>query len=709
MTISYISDPLIQGIGATLVHSIWQGLLVALLLRLALYLMPQSRVQLKYWLSVTALTAVVFWAGYTFNHQVFTTTGNPVVTENHAFDLAFSSEALHSSTGVQINILNELLTKIELASAPYHNTMVVIWVIGVVFFLIRLQGSIFYLQRMKQVGVKPVPTQWQQKVQFLSQRLGIRDQVRIVESKLAEVPMVIGHLKPVILIPVGMINGLSVAEVEAILTHELAHIKRYDYLVNIVQTVIESLLFFNPAVWWISQTIRKSREHCCDDLAVKYCGDQLVYANALSNLGAWSLKTPALSMGLFKNKNELLMRIKRLVYPQVGNQTVKERLFPGLVLTLTVLCLSWYSHRVQAQLVPDVAPHRIDQSPPTAVQPDPVPVTDSIPAEIQEEIVEVFPPEEPVEDFEHEYHWETDLDIDVDVDLETFGPEIEIHRDFGDYQTDVIVTPPVIEERFILPPSVVAVPEVFAEVSDVLLDLDVEVFADPEQFEHVVEDFQIHLDDTTRERIMQALEEQRAALERAREEQTLALEKAREQLRKSLEGDRPEDLTEEEWEMAKREIERAELSLEQAMRSSERALERALQDQDSEFHRELRHAALEAEKNSLVIRKQLKHVNKEQLERQLAEAQVMARVHQDANAFQHQINHKNSGAESKLRKFLWKDGLIDDYDSDICLVFSRSQIKVNGVKLEGEVKQKYRDLLNDMYGENSTGSLTFSE
>ena len=183
-------------------------------------------------------------------------------------------------------------------------------------------------------------------------RMGIAIPVKLVESKLADVPMVIGHLKPVVLIPFGMLTGLTVKEVEAILAHELAHIKRYDYLINIVQTLVESLLFFNPAVWWISHLIRKNREHCCDDIAVRYCGNQLIYANALSNLGAWSLKSPVLGMGLFKNQNELLMRIKRLVYPQGGNRTVKEKLIPGIVLAMTVLFLSWYSLKVQAQLAP---------------------------------------------------------------------------------------------------------------------------------------------------------------------------------------------------------------------------------------------------------------------------------------------------------------------------------------------------------------------
>src|SRR4030095_13888079 len=111
--------------------------------------------------------------------------------------------------------------------------------------------------------------------------------VHVVESIAVEVPTVIGWMRPVILLPVAAVAALTPAQVEAILAHELAHIRRHDYAVNLLQTTAETLLFYHPAVWWISKRIRAEREHCCDDVAVRVCGDAVSYAHALAELEAW--------------------------------------------------------------------------------------------------------------------------------------------------------------------------------------------------------------------------------------------------------------------------------------------------------------------------------------------------------------------------------------------------------------------------------------
>src|SRR5206468_7510728 len=106
----------------------------------------------------------------------------------------------------------------------------------------------------------------------------------LVKSGLVQVPIVIGCLRPVILLPAGTLSGLTPAQLEAILAHELAHVRRHDYLVNAAQCVLETLMFYHPVVWWISHCIREEREHCCDDLVVQVCGDRLAYAKALASL-----------------------------------------------------------------------------------------------------------------------------------------------------------------------------------------------------------------------------------------------------------------------------------------------------------------------------------------------------------------------------------------------------------------------------------------
>lgn len=682
----FISDLLINGLGTALLHSVWQGLVIVLLLRMVLYLVPKSNVQLKYWLSVTALTGLLFWTGYTFNQSVFVVNDSPASAIGEVTNVSsqLSPMTLNKISGLEVvrSFFNQQVSVLM----PFMDTLVLVWLLGVIFFMLRLQGSILYLRRIKSTGSQSVPLIWQQKAVRLSQRLGLRTPVKLLESRLAEVPMVIGHIKPVILLPVGMLTGLTVSEVEAILAHELAHIKRYDYLINIVQTVIESLLFFNPAVWWISQIIRKHREHCCDDIAVKCCGNQLVYASALSNLGAWSLRSPSLGMGLFKTKNELLMRIKRLVYPQIGNQTIKDKLVPGIILILTVVCLSWYSHRVQAQLKPAQAP----KDPAMILSQEEVPVPDiKIDTIPQVEEVEALPPMEPVPD-----EFDEPVDFDFMVEVDTAFPGFDA-LEFEDF----MVLPPDFN-GFTYMPEVfkdfdgVVVPDVFVNPD---IWVDVKSFIDTDQLEDVLGHVHMQLDDTTRERIMKALEEQRQALEQAMKEQEEVLEKARQQLRESLESDRPDELTEEEWEMAKERIEQAERSLERAMERSSRELERALEGQEYDIHVNMDRHRGDMDRKRIELRHV--HQDRQHIQRNIA------RAHANADRFHYQWD---TGNEAKLRQSLLKDGLIDDYNSDISLTFNKFGIKVNGVKLDGEVKKKYREMLDEMYGNGSTGSLSFS-
>ncbi len=126
-----------------------------------------------------------------------------------------------------------------------------------------------------------------------------------------DVPTVIGWLKPTVLLPMSALAGLSPLQVEAILAHELAHVRRHDYFVNLLQTLLETLLFYHPAVWWVSGQVRVERENCCDDLAVSLCGDPVVYASALADLE--ELRGPASRLVMAASGGVLLNRVRRLL------------------------------------------------------------------------------------------------------------------------------------------------------------------------------------------------------------------------------------------------------------------------------------------------------------------------------------------------------------------------------------------------------------
>src|SRR6185295_3081242 len=144
-----------------------------------------------------------------------------------------------------------------------------------------------------------------------AQRLGVRQAVAILQSTLVDVPAVVVVVRPLVLVPASALTGLSTRELEAVLAHELAHIRRHDYLVNLLQTTIETLFFYHPAVWWVSAQARQEREHCCDDLAVAACGDVLTYARALTALE--HLRGCEVQLAVAASGGSLLVRIQRLL------------------------------------------------------------------------------------------------------------------------------------------------------------------------------------------------------------------------------------------------------------------------------------------------------------------------------------------------------------------------------------------------------------
>jgi len=217
--------------------------------------------------------------------------------------------------------------------------MVVCWSVGVTLLSARLSGGWALTVRLRRRFVEPVTGAWQTTVERLARRLGIRGGVRLLESSKLEVPAAIGWLRPVVLLPAGLLTGLPADQLESILAHELAHIRRHDYLVNLVQSLIETLFFYHPGIWWISARIRTEREFCCDDLAVSACGNAATYARALAELEEFRSalprpRVPRLAMAA--TGGELLRRIRRLV--GLAPAMSSERWVAGpLALTVPVL------------------------------------------------------------------------------------------------------------------------------------------------------------------------------------------------------------------------------------------------------------------------------------------------------------------------------------------------------------------------------------
>jgi len=291
--------------GWTLLHFCWQGTLIALLLFCVLSLLSKHSPQLRYGICCAALALNLVTLAVTFERVAVNDAGrlrHAVIGANGLF--GGTVEEFVQVTPSRLDELEQTLDH----SLP---AVVMVWSLGFALCLTRLSLGLAAARRLRLTGTMPASTEETHLFLTLCERIGIGRSVRLLRSAAVRVPAVVGWLRPVVLIPVGAFAGLSQVQVEAIFAHELAHIRRHDYLVGILQSIAESLLFYHPAVWWISHNIRKERELCCDDLAVSWTGDPILYAHALYQLAARHPNLPAITLSA--NGGSLTMRIRRLL------------------------------------------------------------------------------------------------------------------------------------------------------------------------------------------------------------------------------------------------------------------------------------------------------------------------------------------------------------------------------------------------------------
>ncbi|MHC4251240.1 MAG: M56 family metallopeptidase [Planctomycetota bacterium] len=262
----------------TLAHFTWQGAALAVALAVALRALRGAAASRRYWVACATLAAMVLC---------------PVAT----FVLAPGTDGGDSAWSARV--------------AGAGGAIVGAWVAGVFVLSARLLGGWLAVQKLRFRGSVPVDPALRREVSALAGAMGVRQRIGLLASRRVDTPVVIGWVSPVILVPLTLLSGLAPAQLRMLLAHELAHIRRYDYLVNLVQTGIETLLFFHPAVWWVSRRIRAEREHCCDDLAVASCGDATDYAEALMELETIRAGAPAMAPSAAGG--DLIGRIARLL------------------------------------------------------------------------------------------------------------------------------------------------------------------------------------------------------------------------------------------------------------------------------------------------------------------------------------------------------------------------------------------------------------
>lgn len=324
----WFGEDMIYTLGWTFFHSIWQGSIVALALAFFLQWTPQGNAGIRYQASMLALFTVLISSVCTFIYYYHASTGS---TGLELSPLAYTDRTIGQAATSPAPGMKRWSAVLE----NYHPFMVALWLSGMVLFTLRMAGGLFYIRHMRKTS-RPVAMAGQHILHRLQAKLRFNKRVTIAASPFAKAPMVVGHLKPLILFPIGALNQLTPDELEAVIAHELAHIRRFDYLQNLLQSFIEIIFYYHPAVWWISSVIRAERENTCDDLAVRLCGNKVTYAKALFRLEAARPNAPLLAMPLYTSKNQLFIRIKRILNQPYHKSNTMEKLFA------TILCIGCF-------------------------------------------------------------------------------------------------------------------------------------------------------------------------------------------------------------------------------------------------------------------------------------------------------------------------------------------------------------------------------
>jgi hypothetical protein len=335
-----LSLPITYFLGWSLLHFLWQGLVTAGILSFVLFLLRHRSANARYLVSCGALGLMILLPAMTIGIMWANSIPFLAIEVSYPFSRAGvrgTEIPRRSAPGLSKPARVLPIQTFEERFEGYVPWAVPGWIIGVLILSVRFVFGFVCAQRVKKTKIQEAPESWRKKLEELRQRMKVSRPVRLLESYIVRIPLVIGHFKPVILIPACAITGLSPVQIEVILAHELAHIRRHDYLINLIQTVVEILLFYHPAVWWISRRIRWEREHCCDDAAVEIYPNRIEYARALVAMEEFSTRFP--SAAVAAGGGSLLLRISRLLNIQFPKRTRPVRSLAGGVVLVIVVSL----------------------------------------------------------------------------------------------------------------------------------------------------------------------------------------------------------------------------------------------------------------------------------------------------------------------------------------------------------------------------------
>jgi bla regulator protein BlaR1 len=326
----FVSDGAVKAIYWTLIHSLWIGLIIALFCGVIIATTRKSTAALRYRLLCSLLVLFVFSIGFTYCIEA-RSNKLPSLPSPPPIIVVIGADA--SAAQQAGTVLNRSIVDVTRGFLNQNaNIIFMVWLVFFIFKSLKMISGLLHIQRIRNYKTQTVSEELKHRIELFAGQVGIRQAVRLVQSELVKVPVAVGWLKPMILLPVGIVFQLTPEQLDGILWHELAHIRRRDYLVNILQGIVETIFFFNPGLLWLSSLIRTEREACCDDMVLSRMDRRANYLEALLSFGYGEFKQPGFAMGLGSG-NQLRDRLKRMINRENKRLGVVEKvvLVTGIV------------------------------------------------------------------------------------------------------------------------------------------------------------------------------------------------------------------------------------------------------------------------------------------------------------------------------------------------------------------------------------------
>ncbi|NCI46337.1 M56 family metallopeptidase [Sediminibacterium soli] len=331
---AWLQSPFLQSLGFAIANSLWQAGLLWLLYTLLSHLWKLSAAG-RYRMAVAVQLLSFVWFAVTVQFYYYQYTES--LRQNIVPGLSGIQAVLAGDKSFSTQLIRYLVRAEQ--ALPYIS---VAYLLLILVLALRWVNSFRYTQSVRTQGLHRIPADWRLFVKKVAPQLGIKKEIVLFLSDRIGTPLTIGFWKPLILVPLASLNHLTTAQMEAVLLHELAHIKRYDYLVNLLLSVVEIALFFNPFTQLLSRNIRKERENCCDDWVLQFRYNATDYAQALLQIASLQA-APAFAMAAGGKRNELLVRVKRMIGQPEAAFSYRKQLFSLLLVTGMLGCMAWFN------------------------------------------------------------------------------------------------------------------------------------------------------------------------------------------------------------------------------------------------------------------------------------------------------------------------------------------------------------------------------